>query len=112
MKDDFDPVTQQELSDLEYRLFEKFDEVENVREQNSRLALDAAWGIVPHVNSLSAWVLAAIVMTNVEMPWWGTSILVLGILFANGYFYMKANEERMKEVERLSRITPYEMRNK
>ena len=100
-----DYVTRHEFEHLQWQLHEKIDEIEEVREQNSRLALDAAWGIVPSIGSITVWLGVVAAMAFFEdMNWWLKGALIIGAVFWNSYSAGKTNEERIKEIKKLHRI--------
>ena len=102
-----DYVSRAEFEALQWDLERKVQEIEEVREQNTRLALDAAWGLVPAVRSLPVWGLAFLILATVDWPWWANLLVIFAATGASGYITVQANEQRMKEVDSLHKIDPW-----
>lgn len=107
---DEDYATKEDLWHLEFRISEKLDELEQVREQNSNSLLGAAWGVVPSVNALPAWAAAILLTTLGDPPWWGAALAYLAAMFYSGYCETRAADGQKADRDNLWRISPWKMR--
>jgi hypothetical protein len=100
------------VSDLEYRLQEYHEWLEQAIADRDRLALDAAWGVHASLSVTMAYavVLAAAIGWGKDR-WWAWLIAVVAApvvaTIVNGW----SNRHRMKEVERLAKLPEWEWKD-
>lgn len=94
------------VSDLEYRLHEYHQWLEQAVADRDRLALDAAWGV--HA-ALCAVIASGIVWASALFGlgagyWWSWLVAVIGAQTAGAVAHSWSNRHRLEEVERLSTL--------
>lgn len=105
-----EPVTKADMRDLEERISMKVFEIREVERENARIALDAAWGLVPFVRAAPWWGAYFLVLATTETPWWATLAGFVAVGLYTAFLSVKVNEQRMAEIERLLDIDPWEGR--
>ena len=103
----------QELEDLEFRLSEHLDWLNDAIHERDRLALDAAWGVhyglQLHVQYSFVVAIILFAFTVVHpMPWWGVAAAIAAIslvpLFWQKRIWRESNRLRLGEIESLAKL--------
>lgn len=94
------------VADLEYRLNEYHEWLQQSVADRDRLALDAAWGVHAGVCSIAAYlgVFAAAVFGFGPDRWWTWGIAVVGGQVAATITYHWSNRHRLRELQRLAKL--------
>jgi hypothetical protein len=98
------------IENLEYRLAKYHEWLEESIQQRDRLALDAAWGVNCALNALLAFgAVLALGLLYLEIDgWWQEALLGVGAWVLSMGVWIWTNEQRVKEVDRLAKLPPWE----
>jgi hypothetical protein len=101
------------VADLEYRLQQYHEWLEQSIADRDRLALDAAWGVHAAFCSIAAYVvvLAAIVLGLGRERWWAWALAVISAQIASGVAHNWSNRHRLEEVKELAKLPEWEWKD-
>jgi hypothetical protein len=107
-----DPELSDYIADLEYRLSNYHQWLEQAIADRDRLALDAAWGVEGGLLYVAAFA-ATIYVCNQALGlrgfWW--LLTILAAQFVGGVAYTWSNRQRMKEVDRLPHLPEWQWKD-
>ena len=100
------------IVDLELRLVNYHDMLEQAIADRDRLAVDAAWGVhggIFYVLGFAGTIYVFNEYSGLKGFWWLLAIVVAQ--FVGGIAYTWSNRERMKEVDRLAKLPEWQWKD-